>query len=101
METVSLVTAQQSLGLIKSQAGLDLTEKVKELLRLAKDQGHLTYDEVHEVLPDDSITAEDLDAVLTKLRNLEIEIIDPAEVDRGKQPDSDDDEASESVRHPG
>ena len=75
----------QALGLIKSQAGLDLTEKVKDLLRLAKEQGHLTYEDVNEALPDDIATPEDLDQVFTKLRNLEIEVIDPAEVDRGKQ----------------
>jgi RNA polymerase primary sigma factor len=76
-------TAQRSLGSIKSQSGLDLTEKVKDLIRLSREQGHLTYEDVNEALPDDLVTAEDLDQVLTKLRNLEIEIIDPAEVDRG------------------
>jgi RNA polymerase primary sigma factor len=94
LDEVSLATAQQSVGPIRSQAGLDLTEKVKELIRLAKEQGHLTYDEVHDLFPDDSITPEDVDAVLTKLRNLEIEIIDPAEVDRGKHAELDDDEQS-------
>jgi RNA polymerase primary sigma factor len=72
---------------IKSGAGLDLTEKVKELVRLAKEQGQLTYDDVNDALPPDVVTAEDLDHVLSKLRNLEIEIVDPAEVDRGKAPD--------------
>src|SRR5712672_1003966 len=37
LETTSLADAQRSLGLIKSRAGLDLTEKVKDLLRLAKE----------------------------------------------------------------
>src|SRR5688500_2937145 len=46
-EKNSLADAQ-ALGLIKSQAGLDLTEKVKDLLRLAKEQGHLTYEDVNE-----------------------------------------------------
>src|SRR4051794_22288703 len=56
-----ITAAQNSLGSIKSKAGLDLTEKVKELLRLAKEQGHLTYDDVNDVLPDDIVTPEDLD----------------------------------------
>ncbi len=92
METTSLADAQQALGLIKSKAGLDLTEKVKDLLRLAKEQGHLTYDDVNDALPDDIVTPEDLEQVFTKLRNLEIDIIDPAEVDRGKQPEIGDEE---------
>ncbi len=70
---------------------MDLTEKVKELVRLAREQGHLTYEDVNDALPDNLVTAEDLDHVHTKLRNLDIDIIDPAEVDRAKD-DEDDDE---------
>ena len=80
----TLAEVQQLLGPITSKAGLDLTEKVKDLIRLAKDQGHLTYDDVNDSLPDELVTPDDLDQVLTKLRNLEIDIIDPAEVDRNK-----------------
>jgi len=87
-----LTAAQQPPGLIKSQAGVDLTQKVKDLLRLAKEQGHLTYDDLNDALPDDVVTPADLDQVLTKLRNLEIDIIDPAEVDRGRRPDTDEEE---------
>ena len=54
-----------------SRSGLDLTAKVKDLLRLAKEQGHLTYDDLNDVLPDDVITPADLDQVLTKLRSLD------------------------------
>ena len=71
---------------------LDLTEKVKELVRLAQEQGYLTYNDISEALPDALITPDDLDDLLSKLRNLEIEIVDQAEVDRVKQPEPDDDE---------
>src|SRR5258708_12098764 len=66
-------------------ASMDLSEKVRELVRLAKEQGHLTYDEVNDALSDEVATPGDLDAVLTKLRSLEIEIVDPAEVECGKE----------------
>jgi RNA polymerase primary sigma factor len=90
----SVNEVQQTLGSIKTQAGLDLTEKVKELIRLAKEQGHLTYEDVNDALPDDVVTADDLDQVHTKLRTLEIDIIDPAEVERGKRTEfGEDDEA--------
>src|SRR5258708_37255024 len=94
IETASLADAQQALGPVKTLAGLDLTEKVKDLIRLAKEQGHLTYDDVNDALPDEVVTAEDLDQVHTKLRNLEIDIIDPAEVDRGKPSEMADDDES-------
>ena len=74
--------ATESPDLIKSQASLDLTQKVKDLLRLANEQGHLTYDDVNNALPDDISTPADLDHVLAKLRSLEIEVIDAAEVER-------------------
>jgi RNA polymerase primary sigma factor len=90
----NLEEAQQSISPIKSQTGLDLTEKVKDLIRLAKEQGHLTYDDLNDAFPDDLITPEDLDQVLTKLRNLEIDIIDPAEVERGKIGELDEEEES-------
>src|SRR5712671_3507871 len=88
LQASSLAQAQDALGSIKSKAGLDLTEKVKDLLRLAKEQGQLTYDDVNDALPDDIVTPGDLDKVLSKLRNLEIEIVDPAEVDRARQPEA-------------
>src|SRR5580765_7700035 len=70
LESASLADAQQALGSIKSRAGLDLTEKVKDLLRLAKEQGHLTYDDINDALPDHMVTAADLDQVHSKLREI-------------------------------
>jgi RNA polymerase primary sigma factor len=61
---------------------LELAGKVKELVRLAQDQGHLTYNDINEVLPEDAATPEKLDELFSKLRGLEIEIVDQAEVDR-------------------
>jgi len=75
----------------RSRAGLDLAEKVKDLIRLAKEQGHLTHDDLNDALPDNVATPADLDQVLSKLRALEIEILDPADVDRGRAADADDD----------
>src|SRR5689334_12919131 len=52
-------------------------EKIRELLRLAKDQGHLTYNDIHELLGNGTSAPEDLDEILTRLRSLEIDVIDP------------------------
>jgi len=83
---------EQSIGTIKSQSGFDLTEKIKELVRLAQEQGYLTYNDINDALPDTMITAEELDEIYTKLRNLEVEIVDQAEVDRVKQPEPEEEE---------
>ena len=83
---------EQSIGTIKSQSGFDLTEKIKELVRLAQEQGYLTYNDINDALPDTMITAEELDEIYIKLRNLEVEIVDQAEVDRVKQPEPEEEE---------
>jgi len=69
-----------------------LTEKVRELVRLAKEQGQLTFDDVGEVLTEAFSTPAHLDQVFTKLRELEIEVVDAAEVDNVKRADKDEEE---------
>jgi RNA polymerase primary sigma factor len=70
----------------------ELSEKVKELVRLAQEQGYLTYGDINDALPDTLITPEDLDDIYIKLRNLEVEIVDQAEVDRVKQPEPEEED---------
>jgi RNA polymerase primary sigma factor len=71
---------------------MDLADKVKELVRLAQEQGYLTYTDINDALPDGVISPDELDDLYGKLRNLEVEIVDQAEVDRVKQPEPDEDE---------
>ena len=52
-----LAMAQQNLGTIKSSSGVELTEKIKELLRLAQEQGYLTYNDINDALPDNIVSA--------------------------------------------
>jgi len=76
-------------------APLDITQKIKELVGLAQEQGYLTYSDITDALPDDLIGPEELDEIYAKLRNLDVEIVDQAEMDRIKQPgpDEEDDKA--------
>ncbi len=71
---------------------MDLTEKIRELLILAKEQGHLTYDDINDTLPETIVTPDELDQIYSKLKNLEVEIVDQAEVDRVKQPEAAEEE---------
>ncbi len=70
----------------------EVAEKIKELVRLAQEQGYLTYNDINDTLPDTVISAEEMDEVYIKLRSLEIEIVDQAEVDRVKQPEPEEEE---------
>jgi len=58
-----------------------LAEKIKEIVKLAREQGHLTFDDVGEILTEAYSTPAYLDQVFAKLRELEIEVVDAAEVD--------------------
>ena len=71
-----------------------LSEKIKELVRLAQEQGHLTYNDINEALLGNNVTPEMLDEVFLKLRNLEIEIVDQAEVDHVKMSEAEEDDHS-------
>jgi RNA polymerase primary sigma factor len=77
---------------IKTKSGIDLTEKIRELLVLAKEQGHLTHDDINEALPESIVTPDDLDQIYSKLNNLEVEIVDQSEVDRVKHPEPTEEE---------
>ena len=65
-------------------AALDFqAETIKTLVRVAREHGHVTYDDINEVLPD-GLWLEDLDDLYTRLRNLDVEIVDHAEVGTGQ-----------------
>ncbi|MEK7707410.1 MAG: RNA polymerase sigma factor region1.1 domain-containing protein, partial [Verrucomicrobiota bacterium] len=64
-------------------AGIDLTETVKTLLHLAQENGYVTYDDINDILPD-GLNPDDLDQLFTKLRGLDVEIVDQAEAERAK-----------------
>jgi RNA polymerase primary sigma factor len=67
-------------------AHLPVSEKIKELVRLAREQGRLTYNDIDEVLSENS-SPEEMDEIFTKLRALDVEVVDQADVDRVKTPD--------------
>jgi len=54
----------------------NLQEKIKELVQLAQDQGHLTVGDINDALPRDLVTPEKLEEILKKLKSLEVEIVE-------------------------
>lgn len=91
------VTSPQLTALTNlTAAPADLTETVKTLLHLAQEHGYVTYDDINDILPD-GLNPEDLDALFTKLRSLDVEIVDQAEVQRTTKKDEPE-EAEEDSR---
>jgi RNA polymerase primary sigma factor len=73
----------------------EIQEKIRELIKLAKEQDYLTYDDINEVLPNDLVDPNDVEAIMERLRNMEFDIIDASEVDRYKDKKRDDDDVAE------
>src|SRR5262249_6112311 len=69
---------------------MDLTETVKTFLHLAQENGYVTYDDINDILPD-GLTPDDLDQLFTKLRNLDVKIVDQAEAERAKPAEPEED----------
>jgi RNA polymerase primary sigma factor len=64
-----------------------IVEKIKELLRLAQDQGYVTYDDINDAIPDEIVSPELLDTIYSKLRGFEVEIVEAPDLERPKAPE--------------
>jgi len=85
-------------GAPKAEGAFDINEKVKELVRLSKEQGYLTYNDINDALPDNIVNPDDLDEIYTQLHNLDVEIVDQAEVDVVKQPEQEEEDNKEDAK---
>jgi len=63
-----------------------IADKTRELVKLAKDQGYLTFDDLEENLPSNVHDADVIDKIITRLREVEIELIEQSDVDSDKAP---------------
>src|SRR5277367_5450948 len=84
----------ESAVVLQNNSITELSEKIKELVRLAQEQGQLTYNDISEALPENEATPEKLDEIFSKLRALEIDIVDQAEVDNLKKPENEEEETA-------
>jgi RNA polymerase primary sigma factor len=92
--------ADESEDILAPSAGTDVQTRIRELIKLAKEQGYLTFDDLNEALPSDLSDADELDAILTRLRRMEIDIIEASEVDRYKDGKKESDEEEEEKPEP-
>jgi RNA polymerase primary sigma factor len=78
-------------------SAIEIQARIRELIKLAKEQGYLTFDDLNEALPEGITDADDLDLILTRLRRMEVDIIEASEVDRYKdgKKDAEDEEEEE------
>ncbi len=70
----------------------EVQEKLRELILLAKEHGHLTFDEVGEALTDIVSNPAEMEAVIARLRSMEIDVIETADMGRVKKADEEEEE---------
>ena len=99
MVSEKVVTAQQVEGTNRLNiASDDLQSRIRELAKLAKEQGYVTFDDLNDVLPEGLTNADDLDTILSQLRRMEIDIIESSEVDRYKEGKKESEEEEEEEK---
>ncbi|HSI10548.1 MAG TPA: RNA polymerase sigma factor RpoD [Chthoniobacter sp.] len=76
----------------------DVQEKLRELIKLAKEQGYLTFDDLNEALPDNVNDPDEMETIMGRLRSMEIEIIEASDVDRFKDGKKADDQEEEEEK---
>jgi RNA polymerase primary sigma factor len=62
----------------------EIQARMRDLVRLAKEQDYLTFDDLNEALPVDCIDPDVIEQIIERLRSMEFNLIDAGEVDRFK-----------------
>ncbi len=66
------------------QESAQTNDRIQDLIRLAKQQGYLTFGDINQALPEGVDSAEEIENVIVILENLEVDIIDNEEVENYK-----------------
>ncbi len=82
------------------QFGTEIQSKIRELIKLAKEQGYLTFEDLNEALPDTVNDADEMDQIIGSLRAMEFDIIDASQVDNYKDGKKDQDDEGEEKPEP-
>ena len=64
----------------------EIQSRLRDLIKLARDQDHLTWNDINEGLPPGIVTPDLMDDILTRLRTMEIRIVEESEVESVKPP---------------
>ena len=90
---VALPDAAKVLEEVAGEDAEHLNERVRGLIRLAKEKGYLTPADVNDSLPDTVNKPDEIENLIGILENLEIDILDATEVETYKQRQEADEEA--------
>ena len=81
---------------------IDLNDaQVKKLLAKAKRRGYLTYDELNEALPQDQMSSEQIEDVMSAINDMGVQIVESDEAGDDADDREEDDADAEAVEHIG
>ena len=72
--------------------------KIKDLIKLAGDQGYLTYDDINESLPESVLSPDEFEGILILLRGMDIEIIEDSDEQKFKNQMEKEERARQAAR---
>jgi RNA polymerase primary sigma factor len=78
---------------------IDLNDaSIKKVFARAKKRGYITYDELNEALPQDQMTSEQIEDVMSALNEMGVNVVENEEAgEDGDQPNQEDDGAEEGL----
>jgi RNA polymerase primary sigma factor len=79
-----LATPPRLLGLFETKSGLDITQKVIDLLWLASERSYLTFEVVHQAFSCHDLTPDDLSAIRGTLGQAGVALVDLSTVGPGQ-----------------
>src|SRR4249919_442309 len=69
---------------------IDLNEaSLKKLMARAKKRGYITYDEINEALPQDQMSSEQIEDVMSAFSEMGVNIVENEEADEDEQKEDD------------
>ncbi len=87
-------TLELAARILQKPEVVSVESVVRDLIRLSREQGWLTYLDISEAVLDTQITARQLDEIHSRLRTLEIEITEQVEADEAGPDDEAEDRAA-------
>ena len=61
------------------------TAKINELVKLAREQGYVTYDDINEAMPESVVSPEEFEGILILLKGMDVEVTESAPEDAAKE----------------
>ncbi|MBK8090744.1 MAG: RNA polymerase sigma factor RpoD [Verrucomicrobiaceae bacterium] len=68
----------------------EVQSRLRMLIRIAREHDYLTWDDMNDALPQGLVTTEVMDELITRLRSMEIKILDDSEVEAASRRSSTD-----------